>query len=202
LSFMDDPDVDESASFLAKWSSNGIVEWVKQIPPVYTPSPLLVREDGTIILMDSYLDGVTFDPGGLGLTVIDHGSCTTQFCFFAVEIAPDGSSFAPHLMEGGGSYIAMRPDGSFALAGWSSGVSAIYGYNADYEREWEAMIEPIGTNSGAWIHDVATLADGTIVVIGDYTNSIIHGQGETNETVLHGVCNECLYGAFLARYAW
>ena len=69
-------------------------------------------------------------------------------------------------------------------------------------HEWEAAIEPTGTTGGAWIHDVAALADGSVVVIGDYTDSIVLGQGEPNETLLHGVCDECKYSAFLARYAW
>jgi hypothetical protein len=198
LGFVDDPEVDETASFLARWSEDGVAEWVKQIPPVYTPSPLFVGESDRLEIMDSYLDGVSFDPGGIGETVIDHGDCTSQFCFFAVEIAPDGSSFEPHLMEGGGSYTARRPDGSFALAGGNM----LAGYAADYSLEWEAVIEPNGAEAGAWIHDIAALADGSIVVIGDYTDSIVLGAGEPNETELHGVCDGCRYGAFLARYAW
>jgi hypothetical protein len=197
LGFVEDPEIDETASFLAKWSPDGIIEWVKQIPPVQSV-PLFVRDDGTIMLMNGFLDGVAFDPGGPGETVIDHGPCTTQFCFFAVEIAPDGSSFTPILMDGGGSYIGMRPDGSFALAD----SNLVRAYGADYALEWEAEIKIAGTTGGAWIHDVAALADGSVVVIGDYTDSIVLGQGEPNETVLHGVCDDCKYGAFLARYAW
>jgi hypothetical protein len=198
LGYVDDPDVDETASFLATWSDSGVVKWVKQIPPIYGSAPMFVRDDGTIVLMNKYLDGVTFDPGGSGEVAIDHGSCGAQFCFFAVEIAPDGSSFEPHLMDGGGSYIAMRPDGSFALAD----SNAVRGYSADYELEWQAAITSDETGGGVYVHDIAALTDGSIVIIGDYSHDAIFGAGEPNETILHGICDECINGAFLARYAW
>ena len=78
----------------------------------------------------------------------------------------------------------------------------VRGYGADYAFEWEAAIKPIGEYDGAWIHDVAALADGSIVVIGDYSHDAVFGEGEPNETILHGICDECINGAFLARYAW
>lgn len=193
-----DVGTDTTGHFVAKWSAAGEIEWVKQVPAVYAPSPFWVKEDGAIIWMDSFMDGWVFDPGGAGEVVIDQSSCIDEFCFFAVEITSDGSSFQPCLMDGGGKYIAMRADGSFALAG----SNVVGGYNAEYEREWEATIVPNGSSGGAWIHDVAALADGSVVVIGDYDNSIVLGEGEPNETVLHGVCDECKYGAFLARYSW
>lgn len=193
-----DPDIDETAGLLVKWDSEGVLEWVRQIPPIYGSSPLFVRDDETIVLMDKYMDGVAFDPGGPGETVIDHGECDQQFCSFAVEIAPDASSFTPHFLEVGGSRIAMRSDGSFALADYGGSVMA---YSADYELEWTATIQA-EAYGGVWIHDIAALADGSVVVTGDYSYGATFGAGEPNETTLHGVCNECKYGAFLARYAW
>ena len=51
----------------------------------------------------------------------------------------------------------------------------------------------------AW---VTALADGSVVVIGDYLFEVTLGQGQPNETTLHGVCDNCTHGAFLERYAW
>jgi hypothetical protein len=153
-------------------------------------------------LINSFIDGVVFDPGGPGETAIDHGSCTSEFCLYAVEIAADGSSFAPHLMENGtAGYRADRADGSFALA---SGGRWLDGRSPTYDLEWEAAIgvpDP-GSGAGAWIHDAAALADGSIVVVGDYEGTITLGAGEPCETTLEPACDDCWYSAFLARYAW
>jgi hypothetical protein len=194
---------DTSGNYLAKWNAEGILQWVKQIPTL-GPSPLFFRDDGTIVWIDAFRHGNTFDPGGPAEVAIDAPECAGESpCFFVVEIAQDGSSFEPRRLSGpGGGYMARRPDGSFTLATWREGVTTISGYGADFDPQWEAVIEPNGAEAGAWIHDIAALADGSVVVIGDYTDSIVLGAGEPNETTLHGVCDECRYGAFLARYAW
>jgi len=119
-----------------------------------------------------------------------------------VEIAADGSSFAPHLMENGtAGYRADRADGSFALA---SGGRWLDGRSPTYDLEWEAAIgvpDP-GSGAGAWIHDAAALADGSIVVVGDYEGTVTFGAGEPCETTLEPACDDCWYSAFVARYAW
>jgi hypothetical protein len=55
---------------------------------------------------------------------------------------------------------------------------------------------------GAWIHDIAVLADGSVVVVGDYEGTIVLGAGEPHETTLEPACDGCWYSAFVARYAW
>jgi len=188
---------DTTGNFFAKWSPVGVVEWVKQIPD--EPSPFFVRDDETIVLMDSFKNGWVLDPGGPGETAVDQSGCENQWCFFSVEATSDGSSFTLRFIEGGGSSIAMRADGSFALA---DNGGAIMAYSADYELEWTATIESTEDCGGVWIHDIAVLADGSVVVTGDYSYGATFGAGEPNETTIHGVCDECKHGAFLARYAW
>ncbi len=212
-----DTDADADSDSDTDGLAEGELVWVKQIGGIKgdTGWDLLPFEDGSILMTGFFDEEAIFGAGEANETILVSQGGTDAFI---AKYRPNGKLIFARQAGGvkgdAGRGVAALSDGGFVMVG-EFFERAIFGEGEANETTLEAAgitdmyvarYAPDGTliwatRGGGEMRDVAQrvdlLADGTILVVGDFTETAVFGAGEANETILTAAKYEDI---FIARY--
>jgi len=209
---------DVNDMFVAKFSSNGILQWVKMAGGSgFTYGQGIVGlSDGSMVVTGSYTHDITFDKDGpLGITFNSLGHRD----IFIARYKPDGAlSWVRRVMgeeDETSTGITALSDNSVVFTGFFEGA-AVFGedeptemelvatgsscdlfiarYNAAGSFQWA---KKAGGSSDDLCYAIGSSADDSMVITGSFGSCTVFGEGEANQTELTGTgwCD-----IFVARY--
>lgn len=214
------PPEDPKNHFVAKFTSDGRVEWVKRTGGSYWNEyrDIAVLPDDSVVLTGTMDDVAVFGPGETGETaLVSEGENDV----FVAKYRPDGSlawaTRAGGVGYDGGISLSSLTDQSVVVVGHYTGA-AVFGIGEANETTLDesggsafmAKYAPDGSLafarslSGAEVLRAASLEDGTTLVTGTFWATATFGAGEPNETTLTSAERDIFIAKYVpdGRLAW
>jgi uncharacterized delta-60 repeat protein len=203
--------------FIARYNPDGTLAWAKRAggSPLCEGWAVAGLSDNSTVVTGKFEGSATFGKGEPNQTVL---TSEGKDDIFIARYNPDGT-LAWAKRAGGsssdaGSGVTALPDNSIVVTGWfesranfsegesnrivltSAGSQDIFiaCYNPDATVAWARSIGGSGFEAGS---GATTLSDNSIVVAGPFTETVIFGRGETNETQL---VSTSMQNIFIARF--
>lgn len=176
---------------------------------------IAVLPDGSALITGTFIGTATFGAGESGETVL---TSAYWYDIFVAKYNPDGTlAWAKKAGGISGNYgngIVALPDGSAVVTGSFNGTTTfgagesgettltsvfakdifVAKYNPDGTLAWAKGAGGSGTEQG---RDIAALADGSVLVTGEFGGSATFGADEAGETTLTSADDEDI---FIAKY--
>ena len=208
--------------FIARYNTDGTLAWAKSAGGEYSISGTSIASlaDGSALVTGRFQVVAMFGLGEANHTLLISTSAKGYSNIFTARYNADGT--LAWAKSAGGAYgdscfgmdVASLADGSALVTGRFKGVVTfapgkanetvltsagnddifVARYNADGTLAWAKRAGGTKSDYGAAI---ASLADGSALVMGQYQGTAIFGSGEANETTLLVGSN---YESFIARY--
>lgn len=203
--------------FLARYNPDGTLDWARHIGGAEHDEPgnVSVAPDGSVLVTASFQGTVVLGPGSPDQTEFTSGGA---WDVLVARYQQDGTLSWAKTITGAssehGHVISALPDAGSLVTGWIKGP-ATFGKG----EPGETLVRPEGATdvflaryrpdgSLAWVKNaggtgnvsgrgLATLDDGTALVMGAFSDSAVFGRGEANQTTLTSVGDHDL---FLARF--
>ncbi len=201
--------------FIAKFNSDGTLAWAKSAGGEGGDRAKAIEAlaSGSFLLTGHFSSAATWGAGESGESVLNTAGMTDVFL---ARYSDDGTVAWVKRAGGTGSDegidLATASDGTTILVGAFEGT-AVFGlgetaetslettggsdgffakYNPDGTIAWAKKIGGSGQDS---VRGVSLLSDGSFLVAGHLSGTVVFGMGETNETHSDGT-----WGVFLAKY--
>ena len=209
----------EGDLFLARYQSNGTLDWVQQAGNLAgkpTPHDVKALESGAILVAGTFTGDVTFGGGLPNEITLTSGGLRDGFVAY---YEADGSFGWARSFGGSTENLALGvsafADGSFVVGGSFAGTNVfgagepnettliadgdVDAYLARFDAQgfltWAVRAGGIAADLG---QQVCALADGSVLLGGSFADTAVFGLGEPAETSL---VSNGETDAFLARYA-
>jgi hypothetical protein len=198
--------------FIAKYNANGTLAGAKRVGGIWQDVGYGIASytDGSCVVTGSFSGTATFGEGEPGETTL-HAGVLFQDNIFIAKYNPNGTlawakqAGGPYLDYGYG--IASYADGSCVITG-SISETATFGEGEPGETTLHANIFIAKYNANgtlAWVkgagegygNSIASYADGSCVVTGDFYETATFGEGEPGETNL---VSAGIHDIFIAKY--
>ena len=191
---------DGSAAVIAKYNSDGTLAWAKNSGGAMALSVDTFKDSSSVIVGD-FGKSTTFEAGEENETVLSSDGVNGVFI---AKYNPDGTLAWAKKVGSGTDYIYLREvvtsgDGSFTTGYFfgdivfAEGESAeatlhsegeedifIAKHNSDGTLAWVRRIGETGDDQGKSISSL----DGSVFLTGHFSQEVIFGEGEKNETIL------------------
>lgn len=213
--------VGQSDAFVARYNADGTLAWAKRAGGSSWDSPINVAAspDGSSVVTGSYIGTTQFGVGEPNATTLSFGGGSDAFVArynadgtlawakragaaggdtydqgTGVAILADGSAVVGGEFRGAAQFGAGEP-GATTLT--STGMSDVFvaRYNPNGTLAWARRAGGASFDNGA---RVTALADGSVVITGQFAATATFGAGEANSTSLVSAGGVDI---FLARYA-
>ncbi len=214
--------------FVSKYNVNGTLAWVRRVGVVSADElgyGVVSNPDGSSVVSGTFFGTVIFgqgEPNQTSLTSAVPGSFVNRNDLFIAKYNPDGTLAWAKKIGGVENESVLGidkfSDGSTIITGSFWGVATfglgetnqtvlngtfpsdmfIAKYNPDGTLAW-AKKAGSSQNIEDTGYGVATYPDGSSVVVGEFANGTIFGEGEVNQTTLFAPSS--LFGMFLAKYS-
>lgn len=161
--------------FLARYRADGSLAWARRAGggPTFQddiPHDLVVRADGSSIMCGSYEGTTTFDGDAQDITITTSGNGA-----FLAGFDVNGSVL--WAFDALGGQLAASPDGTLTMARNLS----IARHTSSGSHVWTKTVV---SDAYASISDVAMLADGSVLITGEFAGTATFGSGESNPVTL------------------
>lgn len=199
--------------FLARFNPDGTLDWARHIGGAEHDEPgnVSVTTDGSVLVTASFQGTVVLGPGAPDEIQLTSGGA---WDVLVARYGRDGTLTWARTITGAssehGHVISALPDGGSLVTGWIKGA-ATFGK----EEANETVIRPQGATDVflaryepdgnlAWVthaggsgnvsgRGLSALDDGTALVMGAFSESVVFGRGETNETTLTSTADHDLF---------
>ncbi len=201
--------------FIAKFNANGTLAWAKRAggDSSDTGRSISVLSDGSFLIAGEFSGTSVFGQGESAQTTLQGGyanlfvarynangalvwakyaKCNSVLDARSFSAFPDGSSIITGRYTNTMTF-APGETNETALAHPGNGAIFLARYNADGALVWARRATNDNISAMGW--GVSALPDGVSYLVGEFTNSVVLGPGEPNQTALTAP-----YALFLAKY--
>jgi hypothetical protein len=199
--------------FLARYNPDGTLDWARHIGGAEHDEPgnVSVAPDGSVLFTASFQGTVVLSPGAPDEIQLTSGGA---WDVLVARYNKDGTLSWARTITGAssehGHVISALPDGGSLVTGWIKGA-ATFGmgesnqtvvqpqgatdvflarYEPDGDLTWVTHAGGSGDVSG---RGLSALDDGTALVMGAFSESVVFGRGEANETTLTSSADHDLF---------